>query len=185
MMFQMPKSGQRALESRICVRKERDTLREYERQRYDSYHMSLKGLRENSVTFDENNFAIKILRENLKNTDKVRKHTFSAELRGFMIRADFDKFLGSFTGKVRDSVILFSFLSFTLAYIFAVFLSLDSNEKLEFYPTQRIYFLAPLRQKFQSLDHFEALKQAVPSKPFVNIAELLFRPVDLGKLLKF
>ena len=47
-----------ALESSFCERV-RDSTREYERERHMTHHMSLKDLRENSVTFDENNRTIK------------------------------------------------------------------------------------------------------------------------------
>ena len=52
----------------------------------------------------------KILRENYKNADKVKKQAFSSEGHGFMIGADFDTFLGTITGNFRGSKKLFHFL---------------------------------------------------------------------------
>ena len=75
-----------------------------------THHMSLKNLRDYSVTFDENNCTVKYYAKIKKMLIKLKSKTFSSEGHGFMIGADFDTFLGTITGNFRGSKKLFHFL---------------------------------------------------------------------------
>ena len=98
-----------------------------------THHMSLKNLRDYSVTFDENKCTEKHYAKILKNADKVRKLAFQSKGHGLMIGADFGTFWAQIPAISEVLCSFFSLSGLTLAYnlLFSLFLSLEIHAKIQ------------------------------------------------------